>query len=180
MAVTTVTEALAELGTIEKRLNKKKEFVLSYISRPEGLKDPLVKDGGSFEALKSSRQAIKDLGDRVVRIRTAIQASNMKTTITIGDVTKTVSEWLAWRKEVAPEQQSFLMSLNTKVQQARNAAAQRQASVVTEGKTASKDTDVHINVDEGELAKEAEFLEEVLGTLDGQLSLRNATVQIDV
>jgi hypothetical protein len=35
-----------------------------------------------------------------------------------------------------------------------------------------------ININEQELAKEIELLEDTLGQLDGQLSLKNATVPI--
>lgn len=41
-----ITEALAELKTLNKRVEKKKEYVKAYLYRQEGLKDPLEKDGG--------------------------------------------------------------------------------------------------------------------------------------
>jgi hypothetical protein len=46
--------------------------------------------------------------------------------------------------------------------------------------TDSKPGDIVVNVSELELANDIENMENVLGYLDGQLSLRNATVLIDV
>lgn len=47
--------------------------------------------------------------------------------------------------------------------------------VVSNADQASGDKDVVVNISEDELAKESEKLEEMLGALDGQLSLKNAT-----
>lgn len=55
MAIT-ITEALAEIKTIGKRIDSKKQFVTSHLARQDGVKDPLEKDGGSAELLKRERQ----------------------------------------------------------------------------------------------------------------------------
>lgn len=176
----TITEALAELKTIQKRIEKKREYVGSYLVRQDGLKDPLDKDGGSAAVIARERQAIADLETRHVGIRTAIQKVNQATTITVADITKTIAEWLTWRKEVAPGVQAFVTSLRRGIQSARTAAQQKGWSVVTASATAANPTDLVINADEAALAAEAEQVETILGTLDGQLSLKNATVLIDV
>ena len=48
------------------------------------------------------------------------------------------------------------------------------------GQEAAGSDDIVVNINEKELAEQAEALEEVLGSLDGQLSLKNATIYIDV
>jgi hypothetical protein len=176
----TITEALAELKTIQKRIEKKREYVMSYLVRQDGIKDPLEKDGGSVEVLRRERQAVADLETRHVAIRTAIQKMNQATSITIADTTKTIAEWLTWRKEIANGAQSFVNKLRQSIQANRNAAVQKgwQPRAATE--TAQQPTDLLINADEAALAAEAEHYETVLGTLDGQLSLKNATVTIDL
>lgn len=178
----TITEALAELKTIQKRIEKKREFVGQYVGRQEGLKDPLDKDGGSPEVIRRERQAIADLEARHVAIRTAIQKVNQSTSIVIDGVKKTIAEWLTWRKEVAPGMQSFIAKLRQSVIQARNTAQQKGYGLVpaTAVTAETKPTDIVINVDEAALAKDAESLENILGTLDGQLSLKNATVVVEV
>jgi hypothetical protein len=179
MAQITITEALAELKTIDKRIEKKREFVLSYLLRQEMLKDPLEKDGGSVSAIKRELQAIHDLEERKVLIRRRIQAANERNSVTVGKQARTIADWLVWRREVAPIQQQFLASLRNKIEQARQEAARRGAGLSATAETA-KPNDVIVNVNEQELAREIEGLEEVLGTLDGQLSLKNATLLIDV
>lgn len=45
----TITEALAEIKTVGKRVEKKREFIKAFLARQDGVKDPLEKDGGSFQ-----------------------------------------------------------------------------------------------------------------------------------
>jgi hypothetical protein len=47
MAKTSITEALAEINTIEKRIAKKQRFVHEHLLRQEQLKDPLEKSQGN-------------------------------------------------------------------------------------------------------------------------------------
>ena len=175
----TITEALAELKTISKRIEKKRSFVTSYLLRPDAQKDPLIKEGGSPELVKRERQAIKDLEKRHIAIRMAIQRSNLETVITVEGISKSVAEWLTWRKEVAPDVQRDLNNLKLTIERARQAVQKLGGSVVVPGAD-SKPQDIVVNVEERELASDMELMESILGTLDGQLSLRNATTTIDI
>jgi len=178
----TITEALAELKTVEKRIEKKRAAIKPYLSRPDGLKDPLEKSGGSVNMIKSELQGIADLGTRHLKIRMAIQRSNQETQITILDKSRSVAEWLTWRKEIAPGLQRQNQELRMGILQARQMATKTGGTLVsaTVVNADTKPTDIIVNVDEGLLNKEAEVMEEILGTLDGQLSLKNATVTIEV
>jgi hypothetical protein len=179
MAQITITEALAELKTIDKRIEKKREFVLGYLLRQEMFKDPLEKDGGSVSAIKREMQSIHDLEERKITIRRAIQRANEQNAVTVARQTRSIADWLVWRREVAPIQQTFLANIRTRIEQARQEAARKGAGLSASAE-AAKPNDVIVNVNEQDLAREIEGLEEVLGTLDGQLSLRNATLTIDV
>jgi molybdopterin converting factor small subunit len=179
MAQVTITEALAELKTIDKRIVKKREFVLGYLLRQEMFKDPLEKDGGSVSAIKREMQAIRDLEERKIAIRRAIQQANERNSVTVGRQVRSIADWLVWRREVAPVQQQFLANLRTKIEQARQEATRRGAGL-SASQEAAKPNDVIVNVNEQELAQHIEELEEVLGKLDGQLSLKNATLFIEV
>jgi hypothetical protein len=179
MAQVTITEALAELKTIDKRIEKKREFVLSYLLRQEMFKDPLEKDGGSVSAIKRELQAIRDLEERKIAIRRAIQQANERNTVAVGRQTRSIADWLVWRREAAPVQQKFLANLRAKIEQARQEATRRGAGL-SQSPEAAKPNDVIVNVNEQELAQHIEDLEEVLGKLDGQLSLKNATLLVDV
>ncbi len=173
----TITEALAEIKTIGKRMEKKREGVIPFLARQDGIRDPLEKDGGSMSFIVAERQALRDLGQRVIVLRRGIQKANDSTTVTIGSTSRTVTEWLTWRREVAPGERDFLAKLRNQINSAREKAKQQGFATVAPG-TASQPTDVIINIGESELAAQIEGLEEILGALDGQLSLKNATVQI--
>lgn len=170
----TVTEALAEIKTNTKRIQKKSEFVLAYVWRPENLKDPLEKQGGSFQAVTSERQAIKDLLERTIELRAMIASSNQRNSLTISGTTRTIEQWLVWRREVAPVHQQMLLGLRRVL-----STAHAQTVRLQQGQQATdKPAEVTINIDEAAFAKEVENLEDTLGQLDGQLSLKNATITL--
>lgn len=179
----TITEALAEIKTIGKRMEKKRGTIGQYIARNDRIRDPFEKDGGSEKVIGAEMQGLVDLEARLVRIRLAIQAANHRIEITLGGVTRTIAGWLTWRKEVAPQRQAFLSSLTNGIVRIRKDAQQKG---VTVGASASvnvgPDTteNIVINVDELALMQEAETLTTTLGDLDGQLSLKNATELITI
>ena len=179
MAQITITEALAELRTIDRRIQKKREFVTTYLLRQEMFKDPLEKDGGSVSAIRRELQSIHDLEERKILIRRAIQQANERTSVTVGKQTRSIADWLVWKRDVAPTLQTFLAQVRGKIEQARQEAARKGAGLSASAE-AAKPNDVIVNVNEQELARDIEALEETLGALDGQLSLKNATVLIDV
>ncbi len=176
----TITEALAELKTINSRLAKKRSYVLLYLHRVEALKDPLATSGGSPEIIKRERQAIGDLEQRAVNVRIAIQRANARTMITIQGETKSIVEWLTWRRDVAPGQKQFLGELRAKIEGVRKLAQQRGVSIRAEETAGAKPEDIIVNISETQLAADIEALEVKLGTLDGQLSLKNATVNVEL
>ena len=175
----TITEALAALKVLEKRIMNKQTAITPYLVRQDGLRDPLEKGGGSVQAIARERQALRDLETQKVAIRTAIQQINQVTDIEILGQKRTIAQWLTWRKDVAPGQVKFLTTMRQGILTARTNATRQGAGVVEAGKDA-KPTDLVINVDEAELAKEHEELDTILATLDGQLSLKNATVLIEI
>lgn len=177
MAKLTITEALAEVKTIKARVEKKQGNVLRYFARHSQVKDPLEKDGGSVAFIKSERQGIDDLLARWVRIRTSIQRANVQTQATITGTTRTVADWLNWRREVSPVQKQLVSSLINGIQRARDEAKKQGISVVDKE---SGQPEVVVSINEQEIAKLSEDLETTLGELDGKLSLINATTVIDV
>lgn len=179
----TITEALAEIKTVGKRIEKKREYITQYLFRAEGMRDPLEKDGGSPEVIRRERQAIADLEDRIIALRLGIQRANDKTLVTINGQGLTITEWLTWRRDVAPTRKAWLATLRAALMRVRDKAKTQGSVVLSATATASsgeaKPTDVVVNIDESDLASEIERIEDVLGQLDGQLSLKNATVFID-
>lgn len=186
MSKMTITEALQEIKTIGKRLEKKRASLSPYLARDSRARDPLAKDGGSEKFITSERQAISDLEDRIVSIRTAIQTSNLAASLQVGQKTRTVAEWLTWRREISGNQIAFLRTMAAGLSKLRTDVMQKGGKVVAaavavnEAFDPSGPPEVVVNVDERKLISEQEELEQNLGDLDGKLSLFNATTTIDV
>lgn len=178
----TITEALAEIKTVGKRIAKKRESISGYLARQDNLKDPLANEGGSVEFVKQERQAIRDLEARIVELRAKIAAANASTRVAVNGTERSVADWLTWRREIAPGQQQFLAALRGGLDNLRKQVAAKGLGIVNATAVVNtsevKPTDVWVNISEKELAEEIEGLETVLGTLDGQLSLTNATTQV--
>jgi hypothetical protein len=178
MTEVTITEALAELKLITSKVEKKKQFIMTYMGRQEGAKDPLAKDGGSGKAIHAELQAINDLSNNFIKLRSAIASVNASTTVEVCGVTRTVADWLTWRRSVAPMEQGFQQSLVNQISGLRNKARQSNFRTVTHESEAKDPTDVIIELDEKHLSQEIEKTQEMLDKLDGKLSLHNATTKI--
>lgn len=180
----TVTEALADIKTSAKRIEKKREFVRNYLWRQGHIKDPHEKNGGSTHRVACEQQAIKDLEATIVLLRFKIAQLNAKTEVEVGGETKTVAEWLIWRRDVVPDRRGFLTGLQTTVVEVQRGFAGVRAGgevvQAVQGHEPSGVGTVAINVDQLELAGEIERIEKVLGELDGKLSHRNATTFVEL
>ena len=176
---TTITEALAELATLDKRLPKKAADMLPYVARLEQIKDPFVKTGGSEKYLAEQRQSFSDLQVRKIMLRSAIAKANAETVIEVAGRSMSVADWLVWKRECYAPYVSMLKGLLGQAQGARAEAQKRGVALVTTN-TASTPEDIVVNVDEQGLVNEIDGMEEVYGRLDGLLSLKNATTMIEV
>lgn len=175
----TITEALAEIKLIDKKIAKKSEAFDSFTFRQNNFKDPNEGAGGSRKLLEQEQQSIRDLLTRKVQLRRAIADANNRITVKVADVTMTISEWLIWRRDCAPLEQQLIAKIRALVERAKHLAAQQRTSVAQSEQQAGT-ADIIINVDEAKLLKRSEQLEAILSGLDGQLSLRNATILIEV
>ncbi len=176
----TITEALAEIKTIGKRLASKRSGIMGYLAHQEGVKDPLEKEGGSVEHVRRERQAIDDLEERIVKLRAGIRNANEHTTITVEGTTRSIHDWLTWRREIASGHRAHLEQIRQTIMGIRANAHKAQAQVIPPGGVAAAPVDYHIHVDEAALLKELESVDIILSTLDGQLSLKNATTSVFV
>lgn len=174
----TITEALAEIKTIGKRLENKRVALAPYLARQEGVRDPMEKEGGSAKYISQERQAIGDLEERIIQLRQDIQKANDSTVVTIEGQARSISQWLTWRREIAPNRRNFLAGLRNGLTNVRDKARNQGAALIsaTASTATAQPTDIVVNVDEAEINRSIEELEDILGQLDGQLSLKNATV----
>lgn len=182
-AMSTITEGLAELKTLRKRIDKKRESIGQYMARAEAVRDPLEKQGGSEKHIREERQAIDQLEANYVDLRRRIALANDTTVVTILGEARSISEWLIWRREIAPARKNWLAGLRAGIKQLREKTQQRGGQMIAgtsinyAGVDAKPD-DIVVNIDEAALDRELEEMETILGDLDGQLSLKNATTEI--
>ena len=174
----TITEALAEIKTINSRIENKSKFIANNIYRQDKMRDPLEKDGGQIIAVAAELQSINDLQLRKIAIRAAIQKVNQVTTVSVKGREKTIADWIVWKREVLPQYKGLLNNLSSQIANVRRDAMNKGVKVA-EGAAAKTPDDVIINLNEYELKTEIENLSEVEGTLDGLLSLKNATVFVE-
>lgn len=180
MARYTITEGLAETKLIKTKIQTKKNFISSNAGRLEVIPDPFEKDGGSLKRNSEEFQALKDLRERLVRIRTAIQVANSSTELTIGERKMCITDWLNWKREVADEELAFInqaiSSLN-QIKTQNERAPQCQKDPTTGEMRAIKPV---FHLDQAWLQRQLETVQNIVGELDGKLSMLNATTFIEV
>jgi hypothetical protein len=178
MPTLTIAEALAEVQTIRRRIDQKQQLVAAYLLREPQYRDPLRAEGGSETVLARELASVRALHERTVLLRRLIQQAYERTTVTFGDQTRSLADWQTWRREVSARRAGFLKALATRIRRARLQAARHARNPVTE--PGGKAVDVVVHVNEQDMSRQAEELTEVLGHLNGQMALKNATLTIDV
>ena len=176
----TITEALQELKTIDKRIASAKDFVLSYGVRQGTTIDPLDLEGGSHKAVPAKLDSIRDLLERKVSIRSAINAKNASTEVTVSGQTRTVADWIIWRREAFKQEIEAWAALQRKVLDARQQCASKNIQLKEDGSQPSKVNEAACFIPEGAISKRIQQLQEIESTLDGKLSVVNATTTITI
>jgi len=174
----TITEALAEIKTIGKRIAKKRDFVTSNLVLQGAFRDPMEREGGMRKAVKETLQSIADLESRVVKIRSAITRQNAATLLTIGGVTQTIEQWLIWRREISEGQGAFWRTMTKSIENVRQDVS-RKGFTLVDKETPQEPHEVTFMVSPLEVANIVDAHELTLGELDGKLSLLNATTFIE-
>lgn len=174
----TITEALAEIATIDKRIPKKAEELIPYVAQPGFAKDPMEKSGGSARYIAEQRQSHADLLGRKLELRRQIAKANAEHLIVVGGREQSIADWLVWKRECYAPEKLLLDKLLAQAQGARAEAVKRAVKLVSESSGEPTQEDIVVHVSEEELIEEIDALETLFGTLDGLLSLKNATIVI--
>lgn len=174
----TVTEALAEIKLIEKKIAKKEETVRAHLSRYENTPDPFQSvSGGSKAAVQAEVQSVKDLREKLVRIRGAIATANIENTVTVGEATRNIYDWLTWKREIANKERDFYQAIHTTLKLQLDTNAQRP-NVYKDETGVVQVAKLIPNVDYAEFLTRHQKLTDMIETVDGKLSLKNATILI--
>jgi ribosomal protein L7/L12 len=177
MPVLSISEALGQLAVIDLLIEKKQQLISAYLFRDAAVRDPLERHSpGAVEILAREYRSIQALLGRKVRIRRVVQSANEQATITHGDTTRSIADWLVWKREVVGDRSRFLQQLRNRIEQARREALRHRPA----GAEKAKGGDLVVNLNEQELSSELEALEELQGYLAGQLALKNATVTVEL
>lgn len=177
---TTITEALAEVKLINNKIAKQREWVQGNLLRQKHMPDPMAAKGGTKTVILQELQSIEDLEKRLAHIRIAIMQANLSNRAEVMGVTKSIYEWLVWKKEVAPLKKIFLNNIytSTKVELERfNRNPQYYRNVDADKNIL---VELETNVDYMEYASKGATVGEILDKLDGVLSLKNSTITITV
>lgn len=173
-----IADALAEITTIGKRLEKKQQSIVAYVARDERIRDPLEKTGGSTQFIASERQSHADLTNRIIALRRAVAAANTATLLNLNGVEMSLADWLVWKREVYPLRKTLLDGLLRQVNVTRGEAKKRNVQLVGPNQQVQNEGDIMVHLDEQALNQEIEALEELFGKLDGALSVKNATTSV--
>jgi len=174
----TITEALAEIKLNERKLEKKWEVVKGNTHRFEHVKDPYGNEGGSKVAIGREIQSIKDIEERIVKIRSAIAEANVRNDLTVGETTRSIYAWLTWKREIAENQKKFYKDIASRLKSVIDKESQNPTAFKDEdGKVSLAKLD--LNLDYPYFQTLDQKLSDILETLDGKLSLKNATLVID-
>lgn len=175
----TITEALSEINLIKKKIAKKKETILATLVIASHLPDPHEKHGGSESFVKQEMQSIQDLSDRLIRIRSAIAEANVKNEIQISDAKSSIYDWLTFKREIADDMINFTQSVVKQVE-THNTRVSNQPQVYKTDDGKTQLVEYKVNIDQTEWIKKNENYVEKKEKLDGQLSLKNATIVIEI
>lgn len=174
----TITEALAEVKLIEKKIEKKKENISRNLVRFEHTPDPYSSDGGSQKVMSQELQSIQDLETRLVSVRGAIARANIGTTLTIGEVTRSLYDWITWKREIAEKRIKMFNEFGSAIKRQIDKEASSPTAIKSaEGQYtfAKLVTNLEYSMLQGKFEKEGEIQE----VLDGKLSLKNATTVVE-
>ena len=181
MTKITITEALSEVNLVKKKIVARTAEISPYVTRYSNITDPFEKSGGSSTKINADMQAIRDLSVRLQKLRHEISQANLTNTMTVEGETKSIHDWLTWKREVYDVQRTLLGNTITQVRQAHAKLSGQSPPAFRDDKTGEpKFASLIVNVDLDALTKELEKVEQLHERLDGQLSLKNATITVEI
>lgn len=176
----TITEALAEIKLLDKKIAKKRDFVRDNCLYAVHMPDPFERDGGRKAVINRELQAIGDLWRRQIRLRAGIARINNEEKITIDETTMTITGWLTWRREIATTEINFYSSISSSVLSTLKQKAERPEARQLEESGKFEFVKWDSAVDANALRMVAEGKQTMLDELDGKLSMKNATTKFAV
>lgn len=173
----TITEALAEIKLIDKKLESKAHTVMGNLTRYDHIPDAL---GDSAKKLGEEMQSMHDLWAEIIKIRSAISGVNLRETIKVGEKTATISEWITWKREIATKQLTLYTNIRNNLKNATDRHATNPQAYKDPESGENRFFKLVCNLPYSEFIEKSQKTQETLDRLDGLLSLKNATVTVEV
>jgi len=168
-----LTQALAEKKLIVKKIKSKYEQLESVIARKANEIDPYADDGGAEEYAHSILQSINDLQERYVSLVSATHAANASNSVTIGQTTRSIAEWIVYKGD--------LLSLHTRgMYGVGHRISVEKQEVDSTNRSRSKDDmiDLTYAIPLANIADMNNILDTLASNIDSHLSIANATIDI--
>lgn len=176
-----ITQALSEIKLAEKKIASSLTFVLKNAKRDERLRDPFEKDKTTQEAMvKAELQSIADNEKRVVSLRMAINKANLENSITIEGQTKTIAEWIIWKRDILPRLQDRLERMNKELVVSPKVTTSAELWQREVNRQAPEVVNHVFNISEKKLLEEIQLVQSIEEKLDGMLSLSNANIDVTI
>lgn len=179
MAQITITEALSEINLIKKKIQAKQTKIQGMLTQVEHLPDPWAQLGGASAVIKAEYQAIMDLQERLKSIRAGISQANLENTIHLGVRSLSIHDWLIWKREIYKPHEQFIKSVNSAVKSYIDQAS-KSPQVYKDDAGNVQLVKTKVNIEYPDWQRYEQELMEINEKLDGQLSLKNATIFIEI
>lgn len=174
----TITEALSEINLLKKKIEDQDTTAWSMLVRAAHVPDLYEKHGGSESMIQKSWQSATDLRKRLVYLRSQISLANITNKITLNGDEMSIFDWLTWKREIYP---NLLKSFEQQIKILKDSIAKesQRPEVWKDEQGNTKLVSYIRNADVKVLEDSHRKVVDTYGKLDGQLSLRNATIIVD-
>jgi len=176
-----IQEGLSRLKIIRKRMNTLLKDISEYSAWPDKIKCPLGIVGKNQEysiahaekELKSKIQSYNDLKDEFIRLKIAIDKTNLSTFIEVAGVKMTLHEAILYKREVKGMVESLLHSHDTSVRK-----AQLTVDQYNRNEAITEKANILYLFPQGDIAKSRAFIDEFTEEVDAKMQIANATTMI--
>ena len=161
-------EAMKELKLIVAKISRNREETIKYSSGLSNEKPVFETEKAQSEYVARLIQSTEDLVKRYLDLKSAIEYTNLKTKVTIHGETRSISEWLVYKRNLAGIRHHAYQAANDSVALGRK----------SKDAAALKDVQIVRYYDEAVMNAKLRNLIEILGSLDGTLEVINATTEL--
>lgn len=176
-----IQEGLSRLKIIRKRMSTLLKDINEYSAWPDKIKCPLGIVGKNQEysiahaekELKSKIQSYNDLKDEFIRLKIAIDKTNLATVIDVAGKKMTLHEAILYKREVKDMVASMLQSHDDSVRKAQMTVEQ-----YNKNEAITEKANVLYLFPQSDIANLRSFIDEFAEEVDSKMQIANATTTL--